>query len=71
MFSKDLSQASRVEVALTALSQARQHLDEHNYASAYFTVGIAKQTLEELQLDFDRRFQAERTFKQLLKQSPK
>ena len=71
MFSNDLSKISRVEVALNALDLASQQLSEHDYTSAQVMVALARQVLEELQLDFDRHFQIERTLKQLLKQSLK
>ena len=71
MFSNDLSMISRVEVALNALDLTSQQLSEHDYTSAQVMVALARQVLEELQLDFDRHFQIERTLKQLLKQSLK
>lgn len=66
MFSDDLSKISRVEVAITALDQASQQLGEHDYTAAQIMVALARQVLDDLQLDFDRHFQIERRLKQLL-----
>ncbi|PSB21976.1 hypothetical protein C7B65_00745 [Phormidesmis priestleyi ULC007] len=69
MFSDDLSKVSRVEVATHVLSEALQKLHEHDYASAQVMVAIARQALEDLQLDLDRHFQIEGMLQKLLKQS--
>ncbi|QZZ19804.1 hypothetical protein J5X98_21365 [Leptothermofonsia sichuanensis E412] len=71
MFSDDLSKVSRVEVATHVLNQALEKLYEHDYTSAQVMVAVARQVLEDLQLDFDHHFQVEARLKQLLKQSSK
>jgi membrane-bound lytic murein transglycosylase MltF len=71
MLNDDLSKVERVEVAINVLHRALQHLDEHDYTSAQVMVALVRQVLEELQLDFEQHFQAERILKQLLKQSPR
>lgn len=71
MFSDDLSKVSRVEVATNVLNQALTKLYEHDYTSAQVMVAVARQVLEDLQLDFDHHFQVEERLKQLLKQSSK
>lgn len=67
MFSEDLSKTSRVEIAINILTQALQHLHEHNYATAEVMVALTRQTLEDLQLDFDHHFQIEELLKQSLR----
>lgn len=67
MFSDDLSKVSRVEIAVNVLNRAIQQLREHDYASAQVMVALARQALEDLQLDFDRHFQVEGLLKQSLK----
>lgn len=69
MFSDDSSKTARVEVATNVLNQALCKLHEHDYASAQVMVAVARQMLEDLQLDFDRHFQTEARLKQLLKPS--
>lgn len=69
MFRDDLSKINQIEVATNVLNQALQKLHEHDYASAQVMVALARQGLEDLQVDFDRHFQVERILKQLFKQS--
>ena len=71
MSSNDSSKVSYVEVATNVLNQALQNLHEHDYASAQVMVTVARQVLEDLQLDFDHHFQVEEKLKQLLKPSLK
>jgi flagellin-specific chaperone FliS len=52
MFNDD-SKISRVEVAIDVLNQAKQQLQEHDYPSAQVMVALARQILEDLQLNFD------------------
>lgn len=66
MFSDDLSKTSRVEIAINILNQSLQQLREHDYASAQVMVALARQSLEDLQLDFDHHFQIEKLLKQSL-----
>lgn len=68
MFNND-SKISRVEIATNVLNRASQQLHEHDYASAQVMVALARQVLEDLQLDFDLHFQSEKMLKQLIKQS--
>lgn len=68
MFNDD-SKISRVEVATHVLNRALQHLREHDYTSAQVMVALARQVLEDLQLDLDLHFQSEEMLKQLLNQS--
>ncbi|WAL61257.1 hypothetical protein [Thermocoleostomius sinensis] len=70
MFNDD-SQISRVEVAINVLNRAKQQLNEHDYASAQVMVALARQVLEDLQLNFDLHFQAETMLEQLLRQFPR
>lgn len=69
MCDDDLSKINRVEVATNVLGQALQKLHKHDYTSAQVMVALARQVLEELQLDFEHHFQAERILKQLLNQA--
>lgn len=69
MFSNDSSKISRVEVATNVLNRALQQLREHDYASAQVMVALARQVLEDLQLDFDLHFQSEEMLKQLFNHS--
>jgi tRNA G46 methylase TrmB len=69
MFNDDSSKMHRIEVATNVLNQALQKLHEHDYTSAQVMVALARQVLEELQLDFDHHFQAERILQQLLNES--
>lgn len=69
MFSNDSSKISRVEVATNVLNRALQQLHEHDYASAQVMVALARQVLEDLQLDFDLHFQSEEMLKQLFNHS--
>lgn len=69
MFNDDLSKISRIEVTIDVLSQALCRLHEHDYPSAQVMVAIARQALEDVQLDFDLHFQAEEMLEQILNQS--
>jgi hypothetical protein len=69
MFNDDPSKIDRVEVSINVLTQALQKLLEHDYASAQVMVALARQELEELQLDFDLHFQAEQLLEQLFRQT--
>jgi hypothetical protein len=71
MSNDDLSKLDWIEATTHVLNQALQHLHEYNYTSAQVRVALARQMLEELQLDFDLHFQAEEMLEQLLKQSLK
>ncbi|UBF30013.1 hypothetical protein K9N68_38080 (plasmid) [Kovacikia minuta CCNUW1] len=67
MFSDDSSKISRIEIATNVLNQALQQLHEHDYASAQVMVAVARQVLEDLQLDFDHHSQVEAMLKQFLR----
>ncbi|HEY9640567.1 MAG TPA: hypothetical protein V6C57_08785 [Coleofasciculaceae cyanobacterium] len=67
MFGDDLSKVNRVEITIHVLTQALQDLHEHDYTTAQVMIAIARQTLEDLQLDFDQHSQVEKRLKQLLK----
>jgi len=67
----DGSKISRVEVTINVLNQALQQLHEHDYASAQVMVALARQVLEDLQLDFDLHFQSEEMLRQLFNRSLK
>jgi hypothetical protein len=69
MFNDDSSKIDRVEVAINVLLAALAKLRRHDYASAQVMVAISRQTLEELQLDFDLHFQAEMALEQLFQRS--
>ena len=69
MFSKDFSKVECVEITINVLVQALQQLHEHDYVSAQVMLAIAMQTLEDLQLDFERHLQVEGRLNLLLKQS--
>lgn len=71
MFSDDSSKIYRVEVSINVLSQALQKLHGYDYTSAQVMVALARQVLEDLQLDFDIHFQVEEMLERLLKQSLK
>lgn len=71
MFNDDSSKNSYVEIAINVLSEALQKLHEHDYSSAQVMVAVARQILEDLQLDFDQHFQVEEKLKQILNQSLK
>jgi hypothetical protein len=68
MVMDDSSKQSRVEVAINVLNQALQKLQDHDYMGAQVMVALARQVLEDLQLDFELHFQAKAAFEQLLKQ---
>jgi hypothetical protein len=70
MFNDD-SKISRVEVTINVLNRASRQLHEHDYASAQVLVALARQVLEDLQLDIDLHCQSERMLNQLLKQPSK
>lgn len=67
MFSGDLSKVGYVEAAINILIQALERLDEYDYASAQSMIAIAKNMLDELQLDLDRHFEVEEMLKHVLK----
>lgn len=69
MFNNEPSKVDRVEVAINVLTQVAQKLHEHDYTSAQVMVALARQELEELQLDFDLHFQAEEALEQIFKQT--
>jgi hypothetical protein len=69
MSKDDLSKISYVEIAINVLGDALQKLQEHDYTSARVMTAVARQVLEDLQLDFDQHFQVEEKLKQLLNQS--
>ncbi|PZV14070.1 MAG: hypothetical protein DCF22_09575 [Leptolyngbya sp.] len=71
MFNNDSSKISYVEIAINVLSEALQKLYEHDYPSAQVMVAVARQVLEDVQLDFDQHSQVEEKLKQLLNQSLK
>lgn len=71
MSNDDLSKISYVEIAINVLSGALQKLHEHEYASAQVMVSVARQVLEDLQLDFDQHSQIEEKLQKLLNQSLK
>ncbi len=71
MSNDDLSKISYVEIAINVLNEALQKLQEHEYASAQVMVSVARQVLEDLQLDFDQHSQIEEKLKNLLNQSLK
>ena len=71
MFNDDSSKNSYVEIAINVLSEALQKLHEHDYSSAQVMVAVARQILEDLQLDFDQHFQVEEKLKRILNQSLK
>jgi histidinol dehydrogenase len=69
MSNDDYSLISEVEVVINVLTQAKQFLNEHDYASAQVLVSLSRQVLEDLQPDFERHLQIEATLKQLLTRS--
>ncbi|WP_416666528.1 hypothetical protein [Egbenema bharatensis] len=69
MFNDDSSKIEQVETVINVLSNALVKLREHDYPSAQVMVAISRQTLEELQLDFDLHFQAEMALEQLFQRS--
>lgn len=69
MLSNDLSQANRVEIATNVLTRALQKLHEHDCTSAQVMIAVARQMLEDLQVDLDDHFHVERMLQDLLKQS--
>jgi hypothetical protein len=71
MFNDDCSKVGRIEVATNVLSEALQKLDAHDYSAAQVMVAIARQLLDDVQLDFDRHFQIEGMLQKLLNQSLK
>lgn len=62
-----LSKVESVKVAINVLNQALKQLNEYDYSSAQVMVAIARQTLDELQLDFDSHFRVEGMLQQILK----
>lgn len=66
MISDESSKTSYIEVSINVLSQALSYLHEHDYASAQVMVAVARQMLEDVQLEFDSHFQVEEMLKQLL-----
>lgn len=69
MLNNESTKVCSLEFAIRVLDQAKQSLNHHDYGSAQVMVAVAKQVLEELQLDFDRHFKTEEMLRQLLKQS--
>ncbi len=62
-----LSKVESVKVAINVLNQALKQLNEYDYSSAQVMVAIARQTLDELQLDFGSHFRVEGMLQQILK----
>lgn len=62
-----LSKGESIKIAISVLSQALKQLSEHDYSSAQAMVAIARQTLEDLQLDFDSHLRVEGILQQILK----
>ncbi len=66
MICDDPSKISYVEVSINVLNQALSYLYEHDYASAQVMVAVARQMLEDVQLEFDSHLKVEEMLKQIL-----
>lgn len=62
-------QIKTIEASIQVLNQAIQKLSNHDYASAQVMVGVSKQLLEDVQLEFASHLKVAKTLKQILKQS--
>lgn len=60
------SKLNDVETSINVLNQAVQYLKEHDYAAAQMMIAVARQMLEDLQIEFEHHLQVEATLKKLL-----
>lgn len=67
MFTDNLSKIGKIEIAINVLNNALEQLNEHDLNSAQVMVAVARQMLEDLQIDFDSHCKIEDMLKQILK----
>ena len=71
MLSHDFSQPNGsklndVETSINVLNQAVQLLKEHDYAAAQTMIAVARQMLEDIQIEFDHHLKVEAALRTLL-----